>query len=187
MATSSTTTTSLTKRLARHLLDLDDTMSKKLLQQFEGLAEKMFEDMSTAAGEYLHDLDVREHSEDEVKAVVKKFPSALSHRNEKGRLPIHSAIWNIKSLTFVPLLAEVGDTLNVGGKGMRGGLLVVDRVNEFKNALQLFGNMSNENDTTVDSRCLDVLIKFRVSNLFWKEDIRRSILLYLYSVKSSEI
>ena len=60
-------------------------MSSKLLKKFEGLAETMFEDMSTAAGEYLHDLHEEEDSEDEVKAVVKKFPSALSHLNEKGQ------------------------------------------------------------------------------------------------------
>ena len=53
---SPTSTTSPTKRLARHLLDLDEKMSRKLLKKFEGLAEKMFEDMSTAAGEFLHNL-----------------------------------------------------------------------------------------------------------------------------------
>jgi len=117
-------------------------MSKTLLKKFEGLAEKMFEDMSTAAGEYLHNLDVRKDSEDEVKAVVKKFPSALSHRNAKGRLPIHSATWRIKSFPFVPLLAEVGDTPNVGGKGMRGGLLVADPTsNPQKNVLRLLANL----------------------------------------------
>ena len=43
--------TSPIKVLARHLLDLDEKMSKKLLNKFEILAEKMFEDMATAAGE----------------------------------------------------------------------------------------------------------------------------------------
>ena len=68
-----TKTTSPIKVLASHLLDLDETMSKKMLKKFEVLVEKMFEDMSTAAGEHLHNLDVRKDSEDEVKAVVKKF------------------------------------------------------------------------------------------------------------------
>jgi len=83
------TTTSPTKRLAHTLLDLDDTLSSKLMKQFEVLSEKMIEDMSTAAGKYLHNLCVEEDSADEVKAVVKKFPSALSHLNEGGgELPI---------------------------------------------------------------------------------------------------
>ena len=110
-----TNTPSHTKRLARHLLDIDETMSKTLLKKFEGLAEKMFEDMSTAAGEYLHNLDSEEPSEDEVKAVVKKFPSALSHLNEKGRLPIHSALWNTTSVPFVQLLAEEGAKMIIQG------------------------------------------------------------------------
>ena len=135
----STKTTSRTKALARRLLDLDErTMSSKLLKQFEGLAEKMFEDMATATGEYLHHLDAREDIEDEVKAVVKKFPSALSHRNEKGLLPIQSAVMYSESVPCVPLLAELGDKLNVGGEGMRGGLLVGDPVDEDNdNVLQL--------------------------------------------------
>ena len=186
MSASNNNTTSTTKALARHLLDLDERkMSKKLLKQFEGLAENIFEDMSTAAGEYLHDLDVREDSVDEVKAVVKKFPSALSHLNAKGRLPIQSAIWNIESFVFVPLLAEVGDTLNVGGRGMRGGLLVGDPDDEDnRNVLQLLVNMKAKIFTECDSKFLDVLIKLRESNLLRKEDIRQYYLL-LYSCDPS--
>ena len=40
--------------------------------------------MTDAAGNYLHDLDLEEDSEDEVKALVKKIPSDVSHLNEKG-------------------------------------------------------------------------------------------------------
>jgi len=171
----STKTTSRTKALARRLLDLDERkMSKKLLKQIEGLAEKMFEDMSTAAGEYLHHLDSKEDSEDEVKAAVKSFPSALSHLNDEERLPIYSAVMYSESAAFVPLLAEVGDSLNVGGEGMRGGLLDVDPDDEDNDSvLQLLVNMADENDTTFDSRYLDVLIKLRESNLLRREDIRR--------------
>jgi len=153
-------------------------MSKKLLKQFEGLAEKMFEDMATAAGEYLHDLDEEEDSEDAVKAAVKSFPAALSHLNEIGRLPIQSAVWHPKSVPCVALLAEVGDKLNVGGEGMRGGLLVGDPDDEDNvNALQLLANLTNKKDTVSDSTRLDVLIKLRESNLLRKEDIRRYDLL----------
>jgi len=168
------------KRLARHLLDLDETVSKKLLNQFEVLAEKMFEDMSTAAGEYLHNLVEDKDSEDEVKAVVKKFPSALSHLNAKGSLPIQSAVAYSESVAFVPLLAEEGITLNVGGEGMRGGLLLVDPASDDDetNVLQLLVCMTYDNGTTADSRYLDVLIKLRESNLLRKEDIRQYDLLY---------
>ena len=43
----------------------------------------------------------------------------------------------------------LGDTLNVGGEGMRGGLLVVDPVDKDNgNALQLIANLNNATDTT---------------------------------------
>jgi len=64
-------------------------------------------------------------------------------------LPIQAAVWdfadgkyNAKAISFIPLLAEEGFKLNVGGDGMRGGLLCE---NEFiGNVLQLFGQ-HNEN------------------------------------------
>jgi len=179
-----TKTTSPIKALTRQLLDMDDTMAKILLKHFEVLAEKMLEDMTTAAGEYLHSLHTRreEDSEDEAKAVVKKFPSALSHLNEKGRLPIQTAVFYSKSVPFLPLLVEEGIKLNVGGEGMRGGLLVDDPVGEDNfnfNVLQLLVLMKMGNDTVFDSRYLGVLIKLRESNLLRKEDIRQNDLSYL--------
>jgi len=77
------------------------------------------------AREVLHnDLDVAKHSEDDVRAVIDAFPYALSGIIGGGYLMIQSAIAAPESLPFVALLAEVGDRLNVGGEGMRGGLLV---------------------------------------------------------------
>jgi len=89
-------------------------------------AMKMVQDLSTKAGEFLHKLDVKNPSEDEVKAVINAFPESLSHINSDGQLPILSAVRYKKSTPFVPLFAEEGVKLKVGGEGKRGGLLVVD-------------------------------------------------------------
>jgi len=146
-------------------------------------AMKMVQDLSTKAGEYLHNLPhvTKPPSEDEVRAVIKTFPESLSHINSKGRLPIHSAVWDIKSLPFVPLLVEEGVKLKVCGEGKRGGLLVVDpspaNTNR-NNVLQLLVNLQDTiGETSSDSVNLDVLKRLRESNLLCKEDIRQYHLL----------
>jgi len=83
--------------------------------------------MTNDAAEFLHKkLHADKHTEDEVKTVIETFPSALSHMDNGGRLPIQSAVCFTRSLPFVPLLAKEGATLKVGGEGKRGGLLVED-------------------------------------------------------------
>lgn len=66
------------------------------------------------------------HSEDEVRALVQCIPRSLSLENPCAELPIQSAIFGIQSISFIPLLAEEGLKHNVGGEGMRGGLLCED-------------------------------------------------------------
>jgi len=44
------------------------------------------------------------HTEGQVKTVIKAFPSALSHLDDDGRLPIHSAACFKRSIPFVPFL-----------------------------------------------------------------------------------
>jgi len=58
--------------------------------------------------------------------VINAFPSALSLLDDAGRLLIHVAACFNRPVSFVPLLAEEGVKLNVGGEGKRGGLLVED-------------------------------------------------------------
>jgi len=180
-----------TEILARRLLNLGDDLSEDLLQDFEGLAEQMLEDMTIKAGEFLHKLHINEPTEDEVKAVIEEFPSALSYEDILGYLPIYSAAGDIGSASFVPLLAEGGVKLHVGGEGTRargGGLLVINnrrRNNHLnRNALirlvSAYKYAANEDDTVNvagDLSCRAALMKLRESDLLLKEDIRHYDLL----------
>ena len=54
------------------------------------------------------------------------FPSASSYTNKEHQFPIQSAVWHREAIPCVPVLANEGDRLNVGGEGQRGGLLLED-------------------------------------------------------------
>jgi len=141
-------------------------------------AMKMVQDLSIKAREFLHNLDLKNPSEDEVRAVINLFPESLSHINSEGQLPIHAAVWYEKSVPFVSLLVEEGVKLKVGGEGKRGGLLVVDPSSSLNlNVLQRLVNMADD-DTASDSVLLDVLKILRESNLLFKEDIQQYDLSY---------
>jgi len=102
--------------LASRFKILEETLPPDILESL----------LTKAVGEYLHNLRVHKLSKDKLKELIEAFPAALSHTNDKGQLPIHSAMWNTHSMQFVALLAEEGVKLNVGGEGNRGGLLVED-------------------------------------------------------------
>ena len=142
-------------------------------------AMKMVQALSTKAGKFLHKLNTNKNSQDEVRAVIKAFPASLSHINNKGQLPIHTALWGISSTPFVPLLAEKGVKLKVGGEGKRGGLLAEDPGADYDNNNVLQILVSAEADRAYDSVRLDVLKKLRKSNLLCEEDIQQYDLLDL--------
>ena len=154
-----------------------DRLSGDFLQQLEVHAGEFLAFMCHEAGDFLHKLDVNKHSEDEVRATIHTFPSALSLINDQhNRLPIQSAMWNPESTPFVPLLAEEGVQLNVGGEGQRGGLLVVDPfIESTANILELLSTFPLP--PYHDFICLDALKRLRDLELFHKEDIRQYNLL----------
>ena len=146
-------------------------MSTDLLLQLEVHADSFLELAQEAAGRYLHHLDVNKHSEDEVRAAIDAFPDALSHPYfDDGDMPIRSAALTPASIPFVPLLAEKGVSLNVGGEGQRGGLLVED--SDGDNVLQLLAGSEE-----AEAECFDAIKKLRALELIWKEDIRQYNLL----------
>jgi len=118
--------------------------------------------------------NTEKHTEDQVETVIKAFPSALSHLDRYGRLPIQTAPYYDRCIPFVTLLAGEGVKLKVGGEGKRGGLLVdvPDSPHEI-NLLQLLSA-----STADDSVILDVIKKLRESKLFLKEDVSHYQLLY---------
>ena len=87
------------------------------------------------------------------------------------------------TFSFIPLLAEEGDKLNVGGEGQRGGLLAeyaegltalqID-FNDVGNVLQILAGHCSY----YDSFCLDLLKRLRQSQLLKKENVRQYDLLF---------
>jgi len=67
---------------------------------------QMVRDLSTKAGEYLYKLHVNKPSQDEVRALMKIFSESLSYVDDTGRLRIHSAAWDNKSISFVPFVSD---------------------------------------------------------------------------------
>jgi len=139
------------------------------LQKFMGVdvREKVKALLFVVAKEVLFkDLDVAKHSDDDVRAVIDAFPDALSALMG-GVLPIQKAATSLKAFPFIPLFAaEEGDRLNVGGEGMRGGLLVKLPHPSKYNLLQVLAINS-----IYDSMCVTAMKRLRQSNLLRKEDI----------------
>jgi hypothetical protein len=84
---------------------------------------------------------------------------------------------NLAAISFIPLLAEEGFKHNVGGDGMRGGLLCRDidggGHNVLEHLVRPFRRWQEwEEDEDYDEFCLDVLKKLREMDLFKKEDIK---------------
>ena len=97
-------------------------------------------------GEHLHRLEAKEDTEEGIENIIEAFPSALSHGNYLGRLPIHSAVWRESVMIFVPMLAQLRAKLNVGGVDKRGGLLLSsDDDEESDSTLQLLLRLDGHN------------------------------------------
>ena len=133
--------------------------------------------MTNDAGEFLHDLDVNKHTEEEVKTVINAFPVALFYFDENMSLPIHKAVYRIDSAPFIPLLAIEGAKLKVGGEGGRGGLLVKDP-NAPINVLQHLVSW-NKNLSSARVPPLDILKKLRECGLLQKRDVAKYHLLFV--------
>ena len=91
-------------------------------------------------------------------------------------LPIQAAALRQQDrncVSFIPLLAEEGHKLNVGGEGQRGGLLAY--YTDGLNLLQILACLS---PWYYNSFCLHLLKRLRQSQLLKKEDFREYDLLF---------
>jgi len=133
-----------------------------------------------AAGNALHRIHKTKPTIDAVKELIQGFPDALSFKNKKNRLPIQSAVRSNVATKYVPILAKEGIKHEVGGRGMRGGLLVVDPTDvDGMNTLQLIVNLGNPSDPIPhDTARLKVLKELRKDNLLLKKDIKEHNLLF---------
>jgi len=190
--TAADNTMEFSKRLLSVLL-IEKSLSAQMRIKVEAQAMHMVQHLTADAGDFLHyDLDADLHTEEEVKTLIDAFPSALSQIRlyDYGSdddepielLPIQAAGWNHDGrncIPFIPLLAEEGRKLNVGGEGKRGGLILKDNP-DGENVLQELARIESSAD---DSTSLHVLKRLRESDLLKKEDIRQYDLLW-YSCKS---
>ena len=110
------------RQLAAKLLQCDEQFPPDLLERMYTVAKKATRNLNVQAGEFLHNLSEKKHSQAHVQSVINAFPSSLSHKKD-GRLPVQKAACYKISLSFIPLLAYEGNRLNVGGDDSHGGLL----------------------------------------------------------------
>ena len=135
---------------------------------------------SDATGGALHRLHISKPSIETVKELVQGNPDALPFKNEEDQLPIQSAVWNQHAVKYIPILAKEGIKHEVGGRGMRGGLLLVDPGDEDDlNTLQSLANMGISSDPIpYDTACLDAMKELRKENILLKKDIKDHSLLF---------
>ena len=157
--------------------DLKDDEFFDALKQVLKTAKIGFTD---ATGGALHRLDVTQPSIDTVKKLAEITPDALSFKNEEGQLPIQSAVWNTDSIKYLHILAKEGVKHEVGGRGMRGGLLVTDPQDEDDcNTLQLIVSKGIPGiPIPYDTTSLDAMKELRKDNLLLKKDIKDQHLLF---------
>jgi hypothetical protein len=178
-----------TENLLRLLL-IEKNLSSNLRRKINEKATNFLEDLTDDVGEFLHmvfdgtveELVYEEHmcSEDDIRTLVQCVPGALSIEDGYGHFPIISASLNWEKLeSFIPMLAEEGIKINVGGDGMRGGLLC-----EGYDGTPLM-EMSCSNPPILgadyamcDLRRLNVIKRLREMGLVEKEDIRKYNLLW---------
>ena len=137
--------------------------------------------LTDATGGALHRLvHISKPSIETVKELVHGIPDALSFKNEEDQLPIQSAGWNHHAFKYIPILAKEGIKHEVGGRGMRGGLLLVDPVDEDDlNTLQSLANMGISSDPIpADTASLEVMKELRKEKLLLKNDIKDHNLLF---------
>ncbi len=125
-------------------------------------------------------LDNETQSEDDIRTLVQCVPKALSYVDEHGSFLIHNAIYS-GSVSFVPMLAEEGMKHNVGGEGMRGGLLKESPVCG-QSVLQMLSCNYNSNS---DVGCLDAIKRLREKGFIEKEHIKEYNLLWKSCKESS--
>jgi hypothetical protein len=160
--------------------DLPAEMKSKIDEQ----VEIFWKGITNSAGSFLHHgLDDKKHTQEQVKTLVQCIPESLSHGEVDSmyiecaglriNLPIHAAIWdlyhndyNTKAISFIPLLAEEGAKLNVGGADRRGGLLYPN--DDEENVLQLlvscYISEGYRYRPGLDLLCLNVMKSLREAN-----------------------
>jgi hypothetical protein len=184
--------------LGKAFMDLNDAMNtviklegklndQAFFNDINKFATTMMNGFTQATGKALHRLKTSKPSEDTVKQMVEGIPSSLFYKcAARQRFPVQSAVWNINSIKYLPILAKEGIKHNVGGIDKRGGLLVTDDPNDLNDddnwntLLQLLVNIGDDSDVIpFDTTCLNAIKELRKASLLVKTDIKEKGLLYL--------
>ncbi|GFH58461.1 hypothetical protein CTEN210_14937 [Chaetoceros tenuissimus] len=159
----------------------------RVLEEANGKIEKAF-------GESICVLKDHKPSLEAVEKVANKFPSTLTYRNDRGRIPIQHAVISCNGYEYVPVLAEEGMKHEVGGEDARGGLLMVDPYKNWGlNTMQLLASVRSYDGEDDDDRRhsdvkrLNLLKELREMDLLLKRDIQEQHLLACSCWKLSQM
>ena len=164
-----------------NLLQIQSCLSPGMQCSINTRAKDFLESMIPDTGKFLReDLDTEKHSEEVVRTLVQSIPSALSDKNDDGMIPIQCITWdysdagfNENAIPFIPLLAEEGLKHNVGGEGMRGGLLCGDSDSDCVLQEITCVHLPEESENNrIDTVCLTIIKELRDKNLLFKKDIK---------------
>ena len=164
-----------TEHLLR-LLKIEQNLSTNLRDAINEKATKFLDDLTEDVAYFLsyENLDdENKQNEDDIRTLVHCVPTALSYVDEYGSLPLHNAVY-LGGVSCIPMLIEEGMKHNVGGEGMRGGLLSEDPVC----GESLLKKISCIYDDNWDVCCLDVIKRLREMGFIEKEDINKYNLLW---------
>ena len=155
-------------------LTKNDLKDEKFFSDLKEVLKITQKGVTDATGGAPHRLNVSKPSIDTVKELILGIPDALSVKNEGDQLPVQSAVWHSDSTKYVPILAKEGIKHEVGGRGMRGGLLAVDPISHNgKNTLQVLASSGISSDPIPrDTACLDVMKELRKANILLQSDIK---------------
>ena len=152
---------------------------KKLFDDLCEIIKTAKKGVTDAAGAALCRMYVTKPSTDVVQNLLEGIPDALSFKIKDGRLPIQIAV--NESVEYLPILAKFGIKHNVGGRGMRGGLLLADPTTpNHWNALKYLVCLGDEKGGPLlhDTASLNAMKELRKDKLLLKEDIKDHDLMY---------
>ncbi|OEU06886.1 hypothetical protein FRACYDRAFT_278048 [Fragilariopsis cylindrus CCMP1102] len=179
-----------------------DVLIKEFLEKLgDDIHDMLCDNKHAAEADTYTGLDSDRDTEEEVETAIRFFPEVLTRRKAVFDGDFHYPIqevafacdedfgdWqcNVKSVSFIPIVARLAIEFGLFEEDERGGLLCLDR--EGDNVLhrlmltdQIIDGDNREQQHEADDKFLQVLIKLRQLDLLKKEDIKRYELLHKLS------
>ena len=80
------------------------SVNKEYAAGLKEILQRAAEDISDHTGKFLHTLGKMKPDEDTLQKMISASPSSLAYHYEDDRLPIHTAMYHLESISYVPLL-----------------------------------------------------------------------------------